>query len=105
MSEIPEDPTRLELTVFNMTFRLRAPTEEHERLMRAARHVDSVMNDLAQNMATPDTTRLAIQSAFVITLDYMKLMDDISTDNGMTNELRRRVEELNQRVDESLKGL
>lgn len=105
MSENEQDPTRLELTVFNMTFRLRAPTEEHERLARAARHVDAVMNDLAQNMTTPDTARLAVQSAFVITLEYMKLMDDIAKDNGMTNEVSRRLTELDKRLDDSLKLL
>ena len=105
MSEKPHDPTRLELTVYGMVFRMRAPEVEHERLTRAAQHVDSVMTELAQNMTTPDTARLAVQSAFVITMEHMKLMDDIAMENGMTNEVRRRVEDLNRRLEESLKKL
>ncbi len=101
----PEDASRVELDIFGMVFRLRAPSEEHDRLKRAARHVDNVMRELVVNMTTPDTTRLAIQAAFLITMDYVKLMDDIATDSGVTNEVRRRVDDLTQRLDESLRSL
>jgi cell division protein ZapA (FtsZ GTPase activity inhibitor) len=105
MSEESHDPTRLELDIYGLPFRLRAPIEEHDRLRRAARHVDNVMREQSVNMTTNDTARLAMQTAFLVALDYMKLMDDIAGENGVTDQVRRRVDELMQRLDESLKSL
>ena len=99
------DSQRLEVEIFNLTFRLKAPPDEHERLRRAARHVDTVMRELMVSQTSPDTARLAIQSALLISRDYLKLMDDIATADGVTSESRRRVDELVQRLDESLRSL
>jgi cell division protein ZapA (FtsZ GTPase activity inhibitor) len=84
---------------------LRAPVEEHDRLRRAARHVDNVMREQAVHLTTNDTARLAIQAAFLVALDYIKLMDDIASESGVTDEVRRRVDDLTMRLDESLRSL
>lgn len=95
----------LEVDIYGLPFKLRAPVEEHDRLRRAARHVDNVMREVMVSYVTPDTARLAIQAAFLITVDYMKLMDDIANRNGATDENKRRVDDLLQRLEESLKSL
>ena len=105
MSDSEREPAKLELEIYGLTFRLRAPAEDHDRLKRAARHVDNVMRELTVSQTTPDTSRLAIQAAFMITLDYIKLMDDIAHESGATDENRRRVDQLLQRLEDSLKSL
>jgi cell division protein ZapA (FtsZ GTPase activity inhibitor) len=105
MSEPEPEALRLEVEVYGLTFRLRAPLEDHDRLRRSARHVDNVMRELVVSQTTPDTTRLAIQAAFMITLDYIKLMDDIANETGATDENKKRVDQLLERLEESLKSL
>lgn len=95
----------LEVEIYGLPFRLRAPIEEHDRLRRAARHVDNVMREVVVSQVTPDTARLAMQAAFLITVDYLKLMDDIANRNGATDENKRRVDDLLHRLEESLKSL
>jgi cell division protein ZapA (FtsZ GTPase activity inhibitor) len=95
----------LEVDIYGLPFKLRAPIEEHDRLRRAARHVDNVMREVMVSHVTPDTARLAMQAAFLITVDYMKLMDDIANRNGATDDNKRRVDDLLQRLEESLKSL
>lgn len=105
MSDVDKEPLRLELEIHGHTFRLRAAAEEHERLQRAARHVDGVLDELTASQPTSDTTRLGIQAAFLIALDYIKLMDDADARNGITDATKKRVDEMVQRLEESLKSL
>ena len=105
MSDVQKEPLRLELDIYGHVFRLRAPLEEQDRLKRAARHVDNVLREISVSQATPDSTRLGIQAAFLIALDYIKLMDDIANRNGTTDETRKRVDDLLQRLEESLRAL
>jgi cell division protein ZapA (FtsZ GTPase activity inhibitor) len=104
MSDLNKTVEPLELDIFGLPFRLRAPLDEHDRLKRAAIHVDNVLKELASNQKTPDTGRLAIQAAMMITLDYIALMDDI-TSNGTSDRVRQRVDDLLRRLDESLNSL
>lgn len=106
MSATDKDQTpRLELDIFGQQFRLRAPEEDHARLKRAARHVDSVMRELMVSQTTTDTVRLAMQAALVITVDYYKYMDDATARSGTADENKRRVDSLIQKLEESLKSL
>ena len=57
------NPAKLEFTIYNLPFRLRAPVEEHDRLRRAAKHVDELMKQLSESQVTPDTAKLALQAA------------------------------------------
>lgn len=97
--------TKLDLDIYGIEFRLRAPVDEHERLRHAARHVENVMRGLENSQNVSDTARLAIQTAFMITLDYYKLVDDVANRNGSADESIRRVDVLLQRLEESLKSL
>lgn len=105
MTDDERDSLKIELDIFNLPFRLRAPADEHDRLRRAARHVNDVMRELVVNRQSPDSTRLAIQAAFLIAHDYIKLMEDTSRVDGVNDETRRRVDELLRRLDESLSQL
>ncbi len=91
-------PEPLELDIFNLSFRLRAPRDEHERIKRAARHVDTVMRDLVSSQPSADTTRLAIQAAFVIATEYSRSLDESIAGDGNANQVA-------QRVDDILRGL
>ncbi|MBX7246088.1 MAG: cell division protein ZapA [Candidatus Sumerlaeaceae bacterium] len=102
MSDEERDSERLELEIYGLVFRLRAPVEEHDRLKRAGRQVDNAIRELAVSQKTPDSTRLAIQAAFLISHDFIKLMDDFAAKNGVTDETRRRVDDLLQRIDDSI---
>ena len=66
--------------------------------------MDNVLKELATSQNTPDTGRLAIQGAMMITLDYIALMDDI-TSNGTSDRVRQRVDDLLKRLDDSLNSL
>jgi len=105
MSNQQNEIPRLEVEIFGLTFRMRAPEEEHDRLKRAARHVDNVLRELGQSQSTPDTARQAIQAAFLITHDYIKLMDDLAQQTGLTDERQKRVDDMLAKLDESLKTL
>src|SRR5205814_1789493 len=105
MSDSGHEAQPLELDIYGQSFRLRAPWDEHDRLQRAARHVDNVMRQIVVAQITPDTSRLAIQAALRISYDYLRLMDDIAHETGATDENKRRVDDLLQRLEESLKTL
>lgn len=98
-------PAKLEFEIFNMPFRLRAPVEEHDRLRRAARHVDNLIRELSNNQVTPDTARLAVQAALLVTVEYYKMIDDVTTAHGVTDDVRRRVDDLIMRLEEQLTEL
>src|SRR4051794_40407839 len=95
-------PMKLEFEIYNLPFRLRAAEDEHERLKRAAKHVDSMMRELSSQQTTPDTAKLAIQTALLITVEYYKMIDDASAVHGLTDDVRKRVEGLIERLDEQL---
>lgn len=105
MSENPIETPRVELEIYGITFRLRAPGEDHDRIRRAARHVDNQMRELVVSHATPDTARLAIQAALLIAMDFYKLMEDEASLHGARNENQQRVDDLLQRLDDSLRAL
>jgi cell division protein ZapA len=100
--ESKKQPTKLEFEIFNLPFKLRAPDDEHERLRRAARHVDTVMRDLSNSQNTPDTAKIAMQTALLITVEYYKMIDDITTAHGLTDDVRQRVERLIQKLEKQL---
>lgn len=96
---------KLEFEIYNLPFRLRAPENEHERLKRAAKHVDTLMRDLSGKMITPDTGKIAMQAALLVTVEYYKMIDDASAVHGLTDDVRRRVDDLIDRLDEQLNVL
>ncbi len=100
--EEQSSPSKLEFEIFNMPFRLRARMDEHERLRRAARHVDNLVRNLSSSQVTPDTTRLALQAALLITVEHFKMIDDVTTAHGLTDDVRRRVDDIIERLDEQL---
>lgn len=103
MSE--SNPSKLEFTIYNMPFRLRAPEEEHERLRRAARHVDDLMAQLSSTQVTPDTGKLALQAALLSTVEYFKLIDDAQSAVGLTEDVKRRVDYLIDALEQELSDL
>src|SRR5215211_3009334 len=95
MSPDPKSqPSKLEFEIFNLPFRLKAPKEDHERLKRAAKHVDDIMRELSGSQVTPDTSKLAMQAAVLITAEYYKKVDDIAAENGLTNDVKDRLNRL-----------
>lgn len=94
--------TKLEFEIYNLPFRLRAPEEEHDRLRRAARHVDTLIRDLGQHQTTPDTVKLALQTALLVSVDYLKVIDDAASASGLTDDVRQRLEDIISRLDEQL---
>ena len=99
------DQQKLELEIYNLSFRLRAPAEEHERLQRAARHVDALMRQLSENQTTPDTSKLAMQAALLTTAEYYRMMDDHSIAHGITDDVKQRVDTLIEQLDQHLTHL
>lgn len=97
--------TKLEFTIYNMPFRLRAPVEEHERLKRAARHVDELMQQLSSSQVTPDTGKLALQAALLSTVEYYKVIDDAASAVGLTEDVKRRVDTLIEQLEQELADL
>lgn len=97
--------TKLEFTIYNMPFRLRAPVEEHERLKRAARHVDELMQQLSSSQVTPDTGKLALQAALLSTVEYYKIIDDAASAVGLTEDVKRRVDTLIEQLEQELADL
>jgi cell division protein ZapA (FtsZ GTPase activity inhibitor) len=93
---------KLEFEIYNMPFRLRAPEDEHDRLKRAAKHVDSTIRELASQQTTPDTGKLAMQAALLVTVEYYKIIDDAASAIGVTEDVRRRVDGLINKLDEQL---
>lgn len=93
---------KLEFTIYNLPFRLRAPVEEHDRLRRAARNVDALMQDLSASQVTPDTTKIALQAALLATVEYMKIVDDANSAVGLTEDVKRRVDELIVQLEKEL---
>lgn len=100
MSE--NSPAKLEFTIYNLPFRLRAPVEDHERLVRAARHVDDLMRRLSESQVTPDTGKLALQAALLSTVEYFKIIDDAQSVVGLTEDVKRRVDYLIEALDQEL---
>lgn len=94
--------SKLEFTIYNLPFRLRAPIEEHDRLRRAARQVDDMMQELSSSQVTPDTSKLALQAALLSTVEYLKIMDDASSAVGLTEDVKRRVDHLIEQLDYEL---
>jgi len=94
--------SKLEFTIYNLPFRLRAPVEEHDRLRRAARQVDEMMRELSASQVTPDTVKLALQAALLSTVDYLKVIDDAQSAAGLTEDVRRRVEHLIEQLETEL---
>lgn len=95
-------PAKLEFTIYNLPFRLRAPVEDHERLVRAARHVDDLMRRLSESQVTPDTGKLALQAALLSTVEYFKIIDDAQSVVGLTEDVKRRVDYLIEALDQEL---
>lgn len=96
---------KLEFTIYNLPFRLRAPVEEHERLRRAAKHVDELMRHLSETQVTPDTGKLALQAALLSTVEYYKVIDDAAIAVGMTEDVKRRVDDLIDQLENELADL
>jgi len=96
---------KLEFTIYNLPFRLRAPVEEHERLKRAARHVDELMRQLSESQVTPDTGKLALQAALLSTVEYFKIIDDAASVVGLTEDVKRRVDFLIDTLEQELADL
>lgn len=94
--------SKLEFTIYNLPFRLRAPVEEHERLRRAARHVDEMIRELGATQTTPDSAKLALQVALLSTVEYYKVVDDASSAVGMTEDVKRRVDQLIVQLESEL---
>ena len=92
----------LEFTIYNLPFRLRAPIEEHDRLRRAARQVDDMMQELRSSQVTPDTGKLALQAALLSTVEYLKVIDDAASAVGLTEDVKRRVEHLIDQLEQEL---
>lgn len=95
-------PQPLELKIYSLPFRLRAPEEEHERLERAARHVDTTMRELVAANPSADTTRLAIQAAFLIATDLFRSLDEGFAGGTPPAQFARRVEEMLTGLDKAL---
>ena len=97
--------SKLEFTIYNLPFRLRAPVEEHERLKRAARHVDELMQELSASQTTPDTGKLALQAALLSTVEYFKVIDDAASAVGLTEDVKRRVDMLIDQLEQELSDM
>lgn len=98
-------PAKLEFTICNMPFRLRAPLEEHDRLRRAARHVDELMKQLSESQITPDTAKVALQAALLSTVEYFKVIDDAQLVVGISEDVKRRVDFLIDTLERELSDL
>src|SRR5690606_10994468 len=96
---------KLEFTIYNLPFRLREPVEDHERLKRAAKHVDELMRHLSETQVTPDTGKLALQAALLSTVEYYKIIDDAAIAVGMTEDVKRRVDNLIAQLENELADL
>lgn len=97
--------SKLEFTIYNLPFRLRAPLEDHDRLRRAARHVDELMRQLSESQVTPDTGKLALQAALLSTVEYFKVIDDTATAMGLTEDVKRRVDFIIDTLEQELADL
>ena len=106
----------LELEIYNIPLRLRAPEPEHDRLRRAARHVDSVMRDQLAVLPLADPARLAVQAAFIVATEYFRSLDQHleaeaargpATDptRSATAAVTRRLDTLVEGLDQSLAEL
>ena len=79
--------------------------EEHERLRRAARHVDELMHQLSESQVTPDTGKLALQAALLSTVEYFKIIDDAASVVGLTEDVKRSVDYLIETLEQELADL
>jgi cell division protein ZapA (FtsZ GTPase activity inhibitor) len=102
MNESVNNPVAIEIQIYGQTFKLRAPAHEHDRIRKAAKIVDDTMRDVKSAQTTIDSSRLAIQSAFLIALDLLTLKDDIHAEAGLTEEVKRRVDNLTKKIEEFL---
>ncbi len=99
-------PQPLELDIFSLPFRLRAPVDEHARLERAAKHVDMVMRELVAGQPSADTTRLAIQAAFLVATEYFRNMDEaFAGGSEQANPVGRRMDDVLLALDQALSGI
>ncbi len=105
MSDTPSSIISLELEIYGQRFHVRAPANEAERLKVAAKYVDETIREVLAMGTTRDTGRLAIQAALMIAVEFYKLKDDIHAEMGLTEEVKRRVNELIARLDQTLKVL
>lgn len=97
--------SKLEFTIYNLPFRLRAPVQEHDRLRRAARHVNELMQELSASQTTPDTSKLALQAALLSTVEYFKVIDDAASAVGLTEDVKRRVDMLIDQLEQELSDM
>lgn len=104
MSETSKEQARVEVEIQGHVFRLRAPVQEHDRLKRAARHVENVLRDLEKSNTATDSARLGIQAAFLIALDFYKYMEDQEALAGVTEKSSKKFDDLLRQLDESLKS-
>jgi len=105
MSEAPANIVGIDLDIYGQRFHVRAPASERERLEQAGRYVEQTIQQLLEMGTTHDTGRLAIQAALMIAVELFKLRDDIHAEAGLTEEVKRRVNDLISRLDHTLKAL
>ncbi|MCX7625551.1 MAG: cell division protein ZapA [Candidatus Sumerlaeaceae bacterium] len=105
MSDQSANIVTVELDIYGQHFVVRAPAHERERLEQAARYVDRVIRQLFEAGSSRDTGRLAIQAALMIGVELFKLKDDIHAEVGLTEEVKRRVNIIIEKLDHTLRKL
>ncbi len=105
MNDLSSNMTTVDLDIYGQRFLVRAPANERERLEEASHYVDQMIRQLDQAGTSRDTGRLAIQAALMIAVELFKLKDDIHAEVGLTEEVKRRVNEIIEKLDYTLRTL
>ncbi|MGC8740284.1 MAG: cell division protein ZapA [Candidatus Sumerlaeaceae bacterium] len=105
MSDLSSNMVTVELDIYGQRFVVRAPANERQRLEEAGQYVDQMIRQLHDAGSSRDTGRLAIQAALMIAVELFKLKDDIHAEVGLTEEVKRRVNDIIERLDQTLRKL
>lgn len=96
-----EEPLQLTIKILDKEYRIACEFHEQDDLKASARLLDSRMREIRQTGRVVGTDRIAIMAALNIAYDLIQLQRACA---GTENELNRRLQQLQERVNRALAG-
>ncbi len=96
-----EEPLQLTIKILDKEYRIACEFHEQDDLKASARLLDNRMREIRQAGRVVGTDRIAVMAALNIAYDLIQLQRACA---GTENELNRRLQQLQERVNQALAG-
>ncbi|QIK36886.1 cell division protein ZapA [Caldichromatium japonicum] len=96
-----EEPLQLTIKILDKEYRIACEFHEQDDLKASARLLDNRMREIRQTGRVVGTDRIAVMAALNIAYDLIQLQRACA---GTENELNRRLQQLQERVNQALAG-